>query len=119
MPPWAEPNLPSSGVSLAPVQSELDPRLGWNRYFDLAPSVLLGETGFDERRNHGPPLLIGRDLAGQGVVERPAGGTRMADEVLQLSGGGVESEPERTELDGFGHRHSPICWPSVAWVGTL
>jgi hypothetical protein len=38
---------------------------------------------------------------------RPAGGAYMAAEILPLSSGGVESEPERPELLGVGHVINP------------
>jgi hypothetical protein len=42
------------------------------------------------------------------VVEGPTGGAHMANEILSLRIGGVESEPERSTLHGVGHRHSPV-----------
>ena len=84
MPPRAEPVLAGAVVALGAVQGELDFRFGRNRDLDLASSVSLGDTGFNERGDSGAPFLVGGDLAGQGVVERPTGGAYVAGEVLAL-----------------------------------
>ena len=85
----------------------------------MLASVGLRHTGLSECRNLGAPFLMGSDLAGQSVVERPTGGTYVAGEVLALSVGWVENETERPELSGVGHEHFPIGWSLVTWVCTL
>src|SRR5664279_2904214 len=107
MPPRAEPVMPGAVVALGAVQGELDCRLGRYPDLDLTSGVLLGDSGIDEYRDLGPPFAVGADLARQSVVERPTGGAYMAGEVLPLSSGGVESEPECPELLGVGHGTSP------------
>ena len=107
--------MPGAVVALGAVQGELDCRLGRYPDLDLTSGVLLGDSGIDEYRDLGPPFVVGGDLARQRVVERPTGGTDMASEVLSLRIGGVESEPERPELLGVGHRHYPRFRLQVAW----
>jgi hypothetical protein len=97
----------------------LDCSQGRNRDFNLEASIGFRNTRFGELGDSPAPFVVGGDLAGQGVVERPAGSAYVADEILPLRVSGVESESERSELHGFGHGHYPVCWPLVAWVGTL
>lgn len=102
VPPRADAVDARPVVALGAIELGLDPGLGRDECADGGAGVGFGGPGGDKVVDLVAPAAVGVDLLGEGVIERPTSGAKVAGQGVLLVGGRVESETERP------HRH--WCW---------